>query len=124
MVGLVDLLNSAEAHKPARFPLGYDLYWDDRRITVHHHFGRGQIAGVQSKEEAEFRVVGIVRRMASGEGAGDVLFGPANVPAITGVPSWVIPTGRSIRQGIDLGFVTLQTCLHFLIRVMRSGARS
>lgn len=68
--------DSESAHVPARFPLRTDLYWNDRRIAVHHHLGHGNIDGVQTRDEAEQRIRGLVQRMVSDERHGDGGFAP------------------------------------------------
>lgn len=56
---------SEVAHLPARFSLPRKLYWNDRRIVVHHHLGRGQVAGVADKLDAKVRVSQVLQRMSS-----------------------------------------------------------
>lgn len=55
--------DSPEAARPARHSATADFYSNDRLIVVHHHLGRGQIAGVKSKAEANRRVGDILNHL-------------------------------------------------------------
>lgn len=55
--------DSREAARPARCPTAATFYSDDRRIVVHHHLGRGGIAGVKNQAEANRRMGGILSRL-------------------------------------------------------------
>lgn len=96
--------DSTEAHLPARFVLRSDLDWNDRRITVHHHLGRGQVAGVESSDQAELRIAGLVRRMVSTERSEDEEFTPTELPDAPPLPPRVRPIWRSIRWRMKLGW--------------------
>jgi hypothetical protein len=80
--------NSAKAHLPARFALRPELHWNDRRITVHHHLGRGQVGGVESRDQAEQRIAGLVQRMLSDERSEDDDFTPTDLADIPRIRSW------------------------------------
>ena len=58
---------TSEANRPARFSLRQSVFWNARRIVVHQHLGRGDVAGVKSVAEANRRVALILQRMASGD---------------------------------------------------------
>ncbi|HVX13562.1 MAG TPA: hypothetical protein VHC22_20420 [Pirellulales bacterium] len=57
--------DSPEAARPARFGSSAPFYSNDRVIVVHHHLGRGTIAGVKSQAEANQRVGDILRHLQS-----------------------------------------------------------
>lgn len=55
--------DSPEAARPARSPTSATFYSNDRRIIVHHHLGRGKIAGVKNQAEAKRRVGDILSHL-------------------------------------------------------------
>ncbi|HQU45016.1 MAG TPA: hypothetical protein PK867_19525 [Pirellulales bacterium] len=58
--------DSPDAARPARCPSTAAFYSNDRLIVVHHHLGRGRIAGVRNQAEANRRVgdiLGHLRRV-------------------------------------------------------------
>lgn len=57
--------DSPEAARPARFASSCEFYCNDRTIVVHHHLGRGRIAGVRNAAEANERVGDILRHLCS-----------------------------------------------------------
>jgi hypothetical protein len=91
--------DSAIAHLPARFALQRDLQWNDRRITVHHHLGRGKVAGVQTRDEAEQRIADLVQRMVSDERIEREDFRPTELPNPPHPPFRITPPGWRIRLG-------------------------
>jgi len=54
-----------EAAAPVRFCPKSDLFVNERAIVVHHHLGAGVLGGVKSRQEAESRVSGILKRMTA-----------------------------------------------------------
>jgi hypothetical protein len=48
--------DSPDVARPSRCLTSTDVYWDERAIVVHHHLGRGRVAGVKDRREAERRV--------------------------------------------------------------------
>jgi hypothetical protein len=91
--------DSPAAHLPARFALRRELHWNDRRISVHHHLGRGEVAGVQDREAAERRIAGLVLRMMSDDRNEDEGFVPTQLAGTPRffmrlkVPVWRIRLG-------------------------------
>lgn len=57
--------DSPEADRPARFASPFEFYSNDRTIVVHHHLGRGKIAGVRNQAEAKRRVGDILSHLRS-----------------------------------------------------------
>lgn len=57
--------DSPEAARPARFGSSFEFYSNDRTIVVHHHLGRGKIAGVRNQAEAKRRVGDILSHLRS-----------------------------------------------------------
>lgn len=57
--------DSPEAARPARFASSFEFYSNDRTIVVHHHLGRGKIAGVRNQAEAKRRVGDILSHLRS-----------------------------------------------------------
>lgn len=55
--------DSPQAARPARWPTAAPFYSNDRRIVVHHHLGRGKIAGVKNQAEANRRVGDILSHL-------------------------------------------------------------
>lgn len=55
--------DSAEAARPARFASSDTFYSNDRVVVVHHHLGRGKIAGVRNQAEANQRVGDILKHL-------------------------------------------------------------
>ena len=55
--------DSAEATRPARFASTDTFYSNDRLIVVHHHLGRGKIAGVRNQAEANQRVADLLQHL-------------------------------------------------------------
>ncbi|HVA51635.1 MAG TPA: hypothetical protein VNH11_35165 [Pirellulales bacterium] len=58
--------DSPEAARPARCASTAAFYSNDRLIVIHHHLGRGKIAGVRNQAEANRRVgdiLGHLRRV-------------------------------------------------------------
>ena len=117
--------DSAAAHLHARFALRRDLHWNDRRITVHHHLGRGKVAGVQNREDAEQRIADLVQRMMSDDRSGDEGFTPTKLadkprrPFVRFTPSWRIKLGwnadSQIRKALASYPILPETCLKHLV---------
>ncbi len=117
--------DSAAAHQPARFGLWRGLHWNDRRITVHHHLGRGKVAGVQNREDAEQRIADLVQRMMSDERSEDEGFTPTNLadtprrPLVRLTPNWRIKLGwnadSQIRRALASYPILPETCLKHLV---------
>ncbi len=79
---------SDEGKRPARFHNQGRLHWNDRRIVVHHHLGRGEVAGVKNRAEADQRITSILHRMTSDDREEDhALF--ADEPTKPKVPAGV-----------------------------------
>ena len=55
--------DSPQAARPARAPTAATFYSNDRRIILHHHLGRGKIAGVKNQAEANRRVGDILSHL-------------------------------------------------------------
>jgi hypothetical protein len=87
--------DSPEAARPARCPTAAAFYSDDRRIVVHHHLGRGEIAGVKNQAEASRRMGDILShlRRVHAEGA-DV------VAAHNEFASWLDELGQQAEKPI------------------------
>ena len=117
--------DSAVAQLPARFSLRLDLHWNDRRITVHHHLGRGKVAGVRNRENGEQRIADVLHRMMSCERSEDESFTPTisavrpRRPVMLLHPSWRIKLGwnadRHIRKALARYPILPETCLKHLI---------
>ena len=118
--------NSEAAYLPARFALRRDFHWNDRRITVHHHLGRGKVAGVQSRGEAEQRIADLVQRMVSDERSEDKDFTPTKLadrppppPVRLSPPVWRIKLGwnadSQIRNALASYPLLPTTCVEHLV---------
>ena len=70
--------DSPEAARPARCPAAAAFYSDDRRIVVHHHLGRGEIAGVKNQAEANRRMGDILSHLRRVHQEGSEAVGPQN----------------------------------------------
>ena len=116
--------DTAVAHQPVRFDFRRDFQWNDRRITVHHHLGRGKVAGVQNREDAERRIADLLQRMTSDEPREDDEFDPMDVPERSMHPlefhnvDWLIKLGWRIdfhiRAKLSAYPILSETCLKHL----------
>ncbi len=116
--------DSPEAHQPARFRFERELHWNDRRITVHHHLGRGKVAGVQNSEDAQQRMATLLQRMKSDERQEDENFELVSVSSLPRLPivhhhmDWRIKLGWNadlhMRAALASYPILSQTCLQHL----------
>ena len=125
--------DTAEAHQPARFRLQRELHWNDRRITVHHHLGRGKVAGVRNQEDAQHRMAALLQTMTSEERQEDENFELVNATALPRLPmvhhptDWRIKLGwnadRQIRLTLASYPILSQTCLQHLMNRLSDVSR-
>lgn len=116
--------DSPAAHQPVRVGFRRELQWNDRRITVHHHLGRGNVAGAENREDAEQRMVALVQCMMSDEHHEDEGDEPASLPAAPRIPivyynvDWQVRLGWNVDGAIRralAGYPMLsETCLKHL----------
>lgn len=113
--------DSEVAQQPVRVSFQRKFQWNDRRITVHHHLGRGKVAGVQNQEDAEHRMAVLVQRMISDERREDERSEPPKVrvaprtPVVYNNTDWQIKLGwnvdGAIREALANYPILSETCL-------------
>lgn len=116
--------DSAAAHQPVRVGFQRELHWNDRLITVHHHLGRGKVAGAENREDAERRIANLLQRMVSDEPREDEGFELTNFPGAPSLPrvyhnaDWQIKLGWNadghIRATLATSPILSETCLQHL----------
>lgn len=102
--------DSPEAARPARHSATADFYSNDRLIVVHQHLGRGQIAGVKSKAEANRRVGDILSHLRR------VHEGTENIAAHNDFVTWI--------DGLEQQSEPLVNAWRSVWRQMTSGSRT
>ncbi|MEK6249891.1 MAG: hypothetical protein N2C12_17025 [Planctomycetales bacterium] len=94
--------DTPQASHPARFQLQGDMVWNERRIVVHQHLGRGTVAGVKNETEADARIGSILQRMALSGRSDDASSDPPDA-----IEDEIFPTSSVYPVGAKLAWKSI-----------------